>query len=88
MAALLTDRPDHAGSGRRWCEDLGVGYRVRMFVAGVPDIIVSAGDFTVLALEDSRFDPPVLVSPRAVGAAGGSAAPPVITQCLLGTEGW
>lgn len=86
MAALLTDRPDLLDQVNRWCEDLGVGYRVRMLSPVSHDIIVSAGDFTVLALEDSRFDPPVLVSPRAVGYGVGQLLP-VITQCLLGTGG-
>ena len=51
------------------------------------DIIVSAGDFTVLALEDLRFDPPVLVSPRAVGYGAGQLPPSSRSACWA-REGW
>jgi predicted ATPase len=50
------------------------------------DIVISAGDFTVLALQDVRQDPAVLVSPRAVGYGVGQLLP-VITQCCLAQDG-
>ncbi|MFN8125666.1 MAG: AAA family ATPase [Candidatus Nanopelagicales bacterium] len=86
MATLLTDRPELLERVNEWCDELDVGYRVRMLSPVSHDIIVSAGDFTVLALEDSRFDPPVLVSPRAVGYGVGQLLP-VITQCLAAEDG-
>ncbi len=86
MAALLSDRPDTLADVNDWCDRMGLGYHVRMLAPVSTEIIKSAGDFSVLALEDVRFNPPVLVSPRAVGYGVGQLLP-VITQCLLGTGG-
>lgn len=86
MAALLFDRPDLLAQVNTWCERLGLGYRIRMLTPISHDIVISAGDFTVLALEDIRHDPPVLVSPRAVGYGVGQLLP-VITQCCLADGG-
>lgn len=82
MAALLSEHPHLVAEVNAWCDALGLGYRVRMLTPVSQDIIKSAGDFTVLALEDVRFDPPVLVSPTAVGFGVGQLLP-VITQCVL-----
>ena len=86
MAALLSEHPTLVARVNEWCDRLGLGYHVRMLSPVSQDIIKSAGDFTVLALEDVRFDPPVLVSPRAVGYGVGQLLP-VITQCLLAADG-
>lgn len=86
MAELLFSRPDLLDSVNAWCDRLGLGYRVRMLTPSSHDIIISAGDFTVLALEDVRHDPPVLVSPRAVGYGVGQLLP-VIAQCLIDSRG-
>jgi hypothetical protein len=86
MAALLFDRPDLLTAVNDWCERLGLGYRIQMLTPVSHDIVISAGDFTVLALEDIRHDPPVLVSPRAVGYGVGQLLP-VITQCCLSEGG-
>jgi hypothetical protein len=86
MAELLFTRPDLLAHLNRWCDRLGLGYRVRMLTPLSQDIIMSAGDFTVLALEDIRHDPPVLVSPRAVGYGVGQMLP-VMTQCLIDSDG-
>lgn len=86
MAALLADRPETVRQVNDWCDRLGLGYHVRMLAPVSQDIIKSAGDFTVLALEDVRFDPPVLVSPRAVGYGVGQLLP-VITQCIIADGG-
>lgn len=86
MAALLFDRPALLDEVNGWCDRLGLGYRIRMLTPVSHDIVISAGDFTVLALEDIRQDPPVLVSPRAVGYGVGQLLP-VITQCCLSDGG-
>lgn len=86
MAALLSEHPGLVNQVNEWCDRLGLGYHVRMLSPVSQDIIKSAGDFTVLALEDVRFEPPVLVSPRAVGYGVGQLLP-VITQCLLAADG-
>ncbi|MCH9815932.1 MAG: AAA family ATPase [Actinomycetia bacterium] len=82
MAELLYDRPDLVAEVNDWCDRMGLGYRVRMLSPRSHDIVVSAGDFAVLALEDVRHDPPVLVSSRAVGYGVGQLLP-VITQSLI-----
>lgn len=86
MAALLFDRPELLDQVNAWCQRLGLGYRIRMLTPISHDIVISAGDFTVLALEDIRHEPPVLVSPRAVGYGVGQLLP-VITQCCLADGG-
>lgn len=86
MAALLVDRPELVDQVNEWCDRLGLGYRVRMLAPQSRDIVISAGDFAVLALEDVRHDPPVLVSSRAVGYGVGQLMP-VIAQCLLLDDG-
>jgi hypothetical protein len=85
MAELLYDRPALVQEVNTWCDQLGLGYRVRMLSPHSHDIVISAGDFAVLALEDVRHDPPVLVSSRAVGYGVGQLLP-VITQCLIAED--
>lgn len=82
MVALLADRPHSLAQVNEWCDRLDLGYRVRLLAPVSEDIIKSAGDFSVLALEDVRFDPPVLVSSRAVGYGVGQLLP-IITQCVV-----
>lgn len=86
MAELLYDLPGLVEEVNGWCDRLGLGYRVRMLAPVSKDIVLSAGDFAVLALEDVRHDPPVLVSNRAVGYGVGQLLP-VLTQCLLSQGG-
>lgn len=86
MPGLLDDRPALLDAVNDWCDRLGLGYRVRMLAPVSREIVVSAGDFTVLALQDVRQDPPVLVSPRAVGYGVGQLLP-VITQCCMADDG-
>ncbi|MDZ7577701.1 MAG: DUF3696 domain-containing protein [Candidatus Nanopelagicales bacterium] len=81
MAELLTDRPDVLDAVNGWCARMELGYRVRMLGPMSNDLVMSAGDFAVLALEDVRHDPPVLVSERAVGYGIGQLLP-IVTQCL------
>jgi predicted ATPase len=50
------------------------------------DIVMTAGEFAVLALEDVRRDPPVLVSSRGVGYGVGQLLP-IIVQSLLTASG-
>lgn len=86
MAELLYDKPALLEQVNEWCARLGLGYKVRMLTPQSPDIVISAGDFAVTALEDIRHDPPVLVSSRAVGYGVGQLLP-VIAQCLLSSGG-
>ncbi len=86
MVELLHDEDALLAQVNAWCQRLGLGYRVRMLAPVSHDIVISAGDFTVLALEDVRHDPPVLVSPRAVGYGVGQLLP-VITQCCVSDGG-
>jgi len=86
MARMLFDDPRLLAAVNDWCTRLGLGYRVRMLAPASQDIIISAGDFSVLALEDIRHEPPILVSSRAVGYGVGQLLP-VITQCLVAQDG-
>ena len=75
------------GPVNAWCDRLGLGYHVRLLDPVNPDI-VEAGDFTVLALEDVRHDPPVLVSPHAVGYGIGQVLPIVVQTLLAAGDLW
>lgn len=81
MTAILGARRELLRPVNAWCDRLGLGYQVRLLDPVNPDI-VEAGDFTVLALEDVRHDPPVLVSPHAVGYGIGQVLP-IVVQTLL-----
>lgn len=82
MAQLLHDDPQLVEAVNDWCDRMNLGYRVQMLAPVSRDIVISAGDFAVMALQDVRHDPPVLVSSRAVGFGVGQLLP-VIAQCLL-----
>ncbi len=86
MAAILHGRPDLVTAVNEWCDRLGLGYHVRMLDPGSHDIVMTAGEFAVLALEDVRRDPPVLVSSRGVGYGVGQLLP-IIVQSLLTQSG-
>jgi hypothetical protein len=86
MAAVLHARPELVDEVNAWCDRLGLGYRVRMLEPVSPDVVLTAGDLAVLALEDVRRDPPVLVSSRGVGYGIGQLLP-VIVQSLLTRDG-
>jgi hypothetical protein len=85
MAEMLFDRPELVSAVNRWCDQLGLGYRIKMLAPHSQEIVISAGDFAVLALEDIRHEPPVLVSSRAVGYGVGQLLP-IITQCLIADQ--
>jgi hypothetical protein len=85
MAAILHARPDLVADVNAWCDRLGLGYRVRMLDPVSQDIVHTAGEFAVLALEDVRHDPPVLVSSRSVGYGIGQLLP-IIVQSLLARD--
>ncbi len=86
MAAILHARPDLVAGVNDWCDRLGLGYHVRMLDPVSQDIVMTAGEFSVLALEDVRHDPPVLVSSRGVGFGVGQVLP-IIVQSLLARDG-
>ncbi len=86
MAAILHARPELVAEVNRWCDRLGLGYHVRMLDPVSEQIVMTAGEFAVLALEDVRHDPPVLVSPRGVGYGIGQLLP-IMVQCLLSDAG-
>ncbi|HEX6888224.1 MAG TPA: AAA family ATPase [Candidatus Nanopelagicales bacterium] len=84
MTALLSARRELVDPVNAWCDRLGLGYHVRLLDPVNPDI-VATGDFTVLALEDVRREPRVLVSPRAVGYGIGQVLP-IVVQSLLSRD--
>ncbi len=86
MAAVLHARSDLVPAVNDWCDRLGLGYHVRMLDPGSPDLVLTAGELAVLALEDVRSDPPVLVSARGVGYGVGQLLP-IVTQSLLSRGG-
>ena len=85
MTAILHARPDLVEEVNDWCGRLGLGYRVRMLDPVSQDIVVTAGEFAVLALLDVRQEPPVLVSSRAVGYGIGQLLP-IIVQSLVARD--
>lgn len=86
MAAILHARPELIAQVNAWCDRMGLGYRVRMLDPVSEEIVMTAGEFAVMALEDMRHDPPVLVSPRGVGFGVGQLLP-IIVQSLLTRDG-
>lgn len=86
LAEVLDARPDVLEETNRWMSRLGVGYEIRLLAPQSRDVVMAAGDFSVVGLLDTRQHPPVLVSARAVGYGVGQLAP-VIAQCLLSREG-
>ena len=82
MAAILHGRPDLVDEVNAWCDRLDLGYHVRMLDPISEEIVITAGEFAVLALEDLRHDPPVLVSSRGVGYGIGQLLP-IMVQSLL-----
>jgi len=86
MAAILAVHPELEEQVNQWCDRMGLGYRVRMLDPVSEEIVMTAGEFAVMALEDMRHDPPVLVSPRGVGYGIGQLLP-VIVQSLLARDG-
>ncbi len=86
MAAILHARPELVPDINSWCDRMGLGYHVRMLDPVSEQIVMTAGEFAVLALEDVRHDPPVLVSPRGVGY-GISQLLPIIVQSLISRSG-
>jgi predicted ATPase len=81
MASVLGARRELIGPVNEWCDRLGLGYHVQLLDPVNPDIL-EAGDFTVLALQDRRHEPPVLVSAHAVGYGIGQVLP-IVVQSLL-----
>lgn len=85
MAAILYASQELTDAVNSWCDRLGLGYRVRMLDPVNQDIVATAGEFAVLALQDTRQEPPVLVSSRGVGYGIGQLLP-IIVQSLLARE--
>ncbi len=85
MAGVLHARPQIVEEANEWCERLGLGYRIKMLEPLNTDLVMTAGEFAVLALSDIRHDPPVLVSARAVGYGIGQLLP-IIVQSLLARD--
>lgn len=85
MAAILHARPEVVDEVNAWCDRLGLGYRVRMLDPVSSEIVQTAGEFAVLALEDVRHEPPVLVSSRSVGYGIGQLLP-IIVQSLISRD--
>jgi hypothetical protein len=85
MAAILHARPELVDQVNAWCDRLELGYRVRMLDPVSSDIVHTAGEFAVLALQDIRQDPPVLVSSRSVGYGIGQLLP-IIVQSLIARD--
>jgi hypothetical protein len=86
MTEILHADPELTAQVNEWCDRLGLGYRVRLLAPISQDIVMTAGEFAVLALEDVRQDPPVLVSSRGVGYGIGQLLP-IIVQSLLARDG-
>lgn len=86
MTEILHADPDLTAEVNDWCDRLGLGYRVRLLEPISQDIVMTAGEFAVLAMEDVRQDPPVLVSSRGVGYGIGQLLP-IIVQSLLARKG-
>jgi hypothetical protein len=85
MAAVLAARRELLDPVNAWCDQLGLGYHVRLLDPVNPDI-QQTGDFAVLALEDVRHAARVLVSPRAVGYGIGQVLP-IVVQSLVADGG-
>lgn len=83
---VLADSPALVNDVNDWFERLGLGYRVKIVTPVSDEVTVTAGDFAVLGLVDTRDDPPSLVSSRAVGY-GISQITPIVVQSLLSRDG-
>jgi energy-coupling factor transporter ATP-binding protein EcfA2 len=86
LAEVLDARRDVLEQTNEWMGRLGVGYQMKLLTPQSRDVVVTAGDFSVVGLLDIRQQPPVLVSARAVGFGVGQLAP-VVAQCLLSRQG-
>lgn len=83
---VLADNPDLVNTVNEWFGKLGIGYQIRIVSPTSDEVSVTAGDFAVLGLIDTRDDPPSLVSSRAVGY-GISQITPIVVQALLSRDG-
>lgn len=83
---VLADNPGLVDLVNEWFERLGIGYQIRIVTPTSDEVSVTAGDFAVLGLIDTRDDPPSLVSSRAVGY-GISQITPIVVQSLLSQDG-
>ncbi|MEI8082807.1 MAG: DUF3696 domain-containing protein [Actinomycetes bacterium] len=83
---VLADNPDLVLRVNDWFERLGIGYQIRIVLPASDEVAVTAGDFAVLGLIDTREATPSLVSSRAVGY-GISQITPIVTQALASENG-
>lgn len=83
---VLADNPGLVDEVNEWFARLGIGYQIRIVTPTSDEVSVTAGDFAVLGLIDTRDDPPSLVSSRAVGY-GISQITPIVVQSLLSRHG-
>lgn len=84
---VLADNPSLVGEVNEWFDRLGLGYHIRIVTPSTNDeVSITAGDFAILGLVDTRDDPPSLVSSRAVGY-GISQITPIVVQSLLSRNG-
>lgn len=86
LAEVLDARPELVEEVNVWLDRLGVGYALRLLSPQSREVVNAAGDFSVIGLLDTRQQPPVLVSARAVGYGVGQLTP-VVAQCLLSERG-
>ncbi len=84
--AVLFDDDELLASVNDWFDRLGIGYRIKIVAPSSEDVRMTAGDFAVMGLVDTRDDTPTLVSPRAVGY-GISQITPVVVQALMSKRG-
>lgn len=84
---VLADNPELVSEVNEWFDRLGLGYQIRIVTpSSNDDVSITAGDFAILGLVDTRDDPPSLVSSRAVGY-GISQITPIVVQSLLSSNG-
>ncbi len=83
---LLADDPALVERTNEWFDRLGLGYHIRIVTPSSEDVSITAGDFAVLGLIDTRDEARSLVSSRAVGY-GISQITPIVVQSVLSANG-
>ncbi len=83
---LLADDPALVERTIEWFDRLGLGYHIRIVTPSSEDVSITAGDFAVLGLIDTRDEARSLVSSRAVGY-GISQITPIVVQSVLSANG-
>jgi len=83
---VLYSDPALLAEVNEWFDKLGLGYRIKIVTPVSEEVKMTAGDFAVLGLIDTRDETPNLVSPRAVGY-GISQITPIVVQSLMSERG-